>query len=69
VVDEEESIKIYILSKDYAVQKYLAKRKNTYAWKMTKKWLIEYNSDPEIKKLHIDYKMTDWWRTKNKTNA
>lgn len=60
VIDEEETIKVFILSKTKLLE-YFPMGQGVVAWKMTKSWIDKYNSDNEIIKIDFDYKTKNWW--------
>jgi len=60
VVDAENFIKVYILSKQKLLQ-YFPMAKLAAGWKMTKSWIEKYQSDKEIIKIEFKYKTKDWW--------
>lgn len=61
VIDEETTIKVYILSEAKLLQ-YFDKKQRAVGWKMSKSWIEKYNSDDQIIKIYFDYQTHDWWR-------
>ena len=60
VIDEESTIKVFILSKANLLE-YFPMGKEVVSWKMTKSWIKKYHKDKEIIKIEFDYKTVDWW--------
>jgi len=61
VVDEENKIKVFILSKERLLD-YFPMRKLASGWKMSKPWIKKYNEDDNIIKIEFDYKTLNWWK-------
>lgn len=60
VIDEESTIKAFILSMDRLL-KYFPMGKTAVGWKMTKSWIEKYNSDNKIIKFEFEHKTKNWW--------
>lgn len=60
VIDEETTIKVFILSRDRLLQ-YFPMGQNAVGWKMTKSWIEKYNSDNEIIKILFEHNTMNWW--------
>ncbi len=60
VIDEEATIKVFILSKERLLQ-YFEKKERAVGWKMSKSWIEKYESDRQIIKINFDYQTRDWW--------
>lgn len=60
VIDEENMIKVYILSKDKLLQ-YFPMKNTVAGWKMSKKWIDKYNRDNDIIKIEFKYETKNWW--------
>ena len=60
VIDEEQTIKVYILRKQKLLE-YFPMAKLSVGWKMTKSWIAKYHNDDEIIKIEFDYSTKDWW--------
>jgi Holliday junction resolvase-like predicted endonuclease len=60
VVDEESSIKVYILSQIKLLQ-YFPMKNKVSGWKMTKTWQQKYNEDKDIVKIEFEFGTKDWW--------
>jgi Holliday junction resolvase-like predicted endonuclease len=60
VVDEESTIKAFILSVDLLL-KYFPMGKTAVGWKMTKPWIDKYNSEKKIFKFEFEHKTGNWW--------
>jgi Holliday junction resolvase-like predicted endonuclease len=61
VIDEENTIKIYILSKEHLLT-YFPKGNRVVGWKMTKHWIEKYDNDKNIIKFEFSYKTKIWWK-------
>ena len=60
VIDEEATIKVFILSKERLLQ-YFEKKERAVGWKMSKSWIEKYESDRQIIKINFVYQTRDWW--------
>ena len=60
VVDEENTIKIFILSQEHLLELFPMGNK-VLGWKMSKKWIEKYEIDENIIKLEFSYKVKNWW--------
>lgn len=60
VIDEESKIKVFILSKEKLL-KYFPMGNKVSGWKMSQKWISEYNKDNEIIKIEFSYETKNWW--------
>ncbi len=61
LVDEENKLKIYIITKSYLLQLFPPGNRVS-GWKMSKKWIARYKNDKRIIKLEFDYHINNWWR-------
>jgi Holliday junction resolvase-like predicted endonuclease len=68
VIDEETTIKVFILSKARLLY-HFSKKQRAVGWKMTKEWIQKYNSDDQIIKIYFDYQTLNWWQKNKSTNA
>jgi Holliday junction resolvase-like predicted endonuclease len=59
VVDADNEIKVFILSKEKLLTKY--KLKKGLNWSMKPKNLQEYEKDPEIKIFCLTHEIKSWW--------
>jgi len=59
VIDENEVIKIFILSKKHLLELF-PMGERVSAWKMTSKWVEKYEKDPKIMKIISNYKIANW---------
>ncbi len=60
VVDEENKIYGFLTTMKHLL-KLFPKQKEVVGWKMGKKWLGCYRTDPEIKMFEFEYKTLRWW--------
>lgn len=60
VVDEDNFIKIYILSKDHLLELFPMGNR-VIGWKMSGKWITQYENDQDIIKIKFEYKICNWW--------
>jgi hypothetical protein len=61
LIDEESSIKVYILSQEKLLN-YFPMAETSAGWKMTPSWIKKYQEDKEIVKIEFNYKTTHWWK-------
>lgn len=60
VIDEENKIKVFILSKEKLLY-YFPMGNKVSGWKMSQKWISEYNKDNDIIKFEFSYETKNWW--------
>jgi len=60
VIDEEDKIKVFILSKEKLLN-YFPMGNKVSGWKMSQKWISKYNKDNEIIKIEFNYETKNWW--------
>lgn len=60
LVDEENKFKVYITSKAHLLELFPMGDKVS-GWKMSKKWINEYEKDNKIIKIEFEYKIKNWW--------
>jgi hypothetical protein len=61
VIDELNSIKIFILRKEKLFDYFKEGKKSTF-WKMSKSWLSKYDLDDEIIKIEFSHNTKNWWK-------
>jgi Holliday junction resolvase-like predicted endonuclease len=65
VIDEDEMIKIFILSKEKILE-YFPMGNSVIGWKMSNKWIKIYENDDSIIKIEFNYKTKNWWKGSKK---
>lgn len=62
VVDEDDEIKMFLLSMEHLLKLY-PKKEKTVGWKMTKKHIEVYKRDRNIQKVIFKHATLDWWKS------
>ncbi|UPR58641.1 hypothetical protein ITG10_22945 [Vibrio sp. ED004] len=60
VIDELDTIKVFITSMEHLLSLH-PMRKKCSGWKMTDKWVLQYEKDPEIKIFEFKHSTSTWW--------
>ena len=61
VVDEADSIAVFILSKAHLVR-ICPPGKKVVSWKMSNHWVTQYETDPEIRSFRLITRTGNWWQ-------
>jgi len=55
---------LYLTSLENYDKKYRGRGKTVDRWKMGKKWRAEYEKDPNVKHIRIEFDIKNWWMKK-----